>query len=528
MKRTLFTGLLLWTLGMLQAQYRVSDIHISGSSYPLNLTPFNGQLFFTATHPLLGMEPFMVDSMGNVQMIADVNQGAGNSFAEGYTVFKDQMYFVAMNVNEDFRLWRYSPAGLTSVPAPIIQQDFFVPRSGHFQIIDDQMILAIGDGPLNYGIEPYRYNGFGSLQLIADVNYGFSSSSPQSFVEMGGKWYFVANTHQYGTELFEHDPTTGSTQMVQDLRIGSPSGIEQGFTGDLEKLVVFNDRVYFSGKDAIHGWNLRAYDGDTLISYFLNPTGLGSPFNLTVFKDALYFMSRDSVNNPILNRVDKSGDVTEVAQQGFMPGFIMGDTYVYPMNDGIHGTELWVFDGVNPPSMVIDLNPGTGNGVSNFTVMNHGIIAQGKLYFAGNDGIHGDELWVYDGINPPAMVMDIQPGPLGSLPREFAVMGSKIFFSADDGQFGRELWAMDLQTVSNDAEIESSIVMYPNPAQDWLSIESANPVASVSIFDLSGKLIHQYAQASDRVFLGNLKTGSYVIEATLVNGHSVRRMIVKR
>ena len=55
--------------------------------------------------------------------------------------------------------------------------------------------------------------------------------------------------------------------------------------------------------------------------------------------------------------------------------------------------------------MVADINPNAGSSHPfSLTVFNN------ELYFRADDGIHGKELWKYDGVNAPSMVADIRSG----------------------------------------------------------------------------------------------------------------------
>ncbi len=68
----------------------------------------------------------------------------------------------------------------------------------------------------------------------------------------------------------------------------------------------------------------------------------------------------------------------------------------------------------------------------------------GKLYFRAKSTAYGDELWMYDGVNAPTMVADINsanagsdssyPGEeYGSVSNDMVVMGGKFYFSAFNG-----------------------------------------------------------------------------------------------
>ena len=71
----------------------------------------------------------------------------------------------------------------------------------------------------------------------------------------------------------------------------------------------------------------------------------------------------------------------------------------------------------------------------------------GRLYFAGDDGVRGRELWQTDGTpQGTVLVRDIYPGlntdgkPNSSFPSSLVAMNNKLYFTADDGVHGRELW----------------------------------------------------------------------------------------
>jgi len=82
----------------------------------------------------------------------------------------------------------------------------------------------------------------------------------------------------------------------------------------------------------------------------------------------------------------------------------------------------------------IDLNPTGFSNPQNFLTVN------GKLYFSADDGVHGEELWIYDStMAAPAMFMDVDPGMVSSLPGSFIKYNNKLVFFAHtagrDGMF---------------------------------------------------------------------------------------------
>lgn len=104
------------------------------------------------------------------------------------------------------------------------------------------------------------------------------------------------------------------------------------------------------------------------------------------------------------------------------------------------GNQPAVNAGGNTPSLLKDINPGSGNAypVSPVNV-------NGTLFFAADDGSHGHELWKSDGTaEGTVLVKDINPGPAPSAPSNLLTRGDGIlYFLADDGTHGQELWRSD-------------------------------------------------------------------------------------
>ena len=109
------------------------------------------------------------------------------------------------------------------------------------------------------------------------------------------------------------------------------------------------------------------------------------------------------------------------------------------MNDGIHGTELWVYAPDSGVELVIDINPGSNDAdPSEFAVIDD------KLYFGANDGVHGTELWVYDPVLGASLVADISPSNIPSgYQGEGRVLNGKLYFQAWEPVHGAEIWVYD-------------------------------------------------------------------------------------
>lgn len=115
----------------------------------------------------------------------------------------------------------------------------------------------------------------------------------------------------------------------------------------------------------------------------------------------------------------------------------------FTANDGIHGTELWKSDGTESGTVMIkDINPGSGSGVQQYISSQALANVKGTLYFIGNDGVHGNEVWKSDGsYTGTEMIKDINPGTASSNPSRVISVNGILVFGASDGihamSFGR-------------------------------------------------------------------------------------------
>lgn len=204
---------------------------------------------------------------------------------------------------------------------------------------------------------------------------------------------------------------------VQDINPGTNSSYPNYITqaGNL---------FYFLADDGVHGYELWRSDGTlTQLVSDINP-GAGS-------SNAGYFYSEGTT----------SGNMV-----------VVNGTLFFTADDGTHGIELWKINSLGVAEMVKDISPGEESGLDPIGEESYHInlvqvnSTTTKLFFSATDGVHGHELWVSDGTNSGTVMLEINKqeyNGAGSLPKYLTAVDDIIYFSATDEVHGRELWQSD-------------------------------------------------------------------------------------
>ena len=400
---------------------------------------FNDDLYFSADDASAGTELWKYDGENPPSLVADVRPGNSSSSPSELTVFKGNLYFRAHSTAEGSELWVFDGTNSPSIVADIRSgSSSSFPR--YLTVFNDTLWFQANNG--TNGLEVYSYDGLGSPNLFYDLNPGSGSSTPDDFIVLGSRLYFGAYTGSTGRELFFTDGTSNPT-LAFELNPGSDSSSPR-------KSVLYNNKIVLqmdTGEEKGVEMVTVGLDHNPEILDLNATTKSGSAgYKGVVFQDKFYFTGNTENSGQELYVYDGMNPPSLVAD--ILPGeldsnpkgyTVFKDKLYFIANDGTHARELMSYDGVNPPSLVADIAPG-GSGVFDST---DPIVFNEKLYFAGVDSTTEVELWQYDGLNTPTMVADLAPGSNGGRPDNFFVFQDKLYFSADDHVHGRELWVYD-------------------------------------------------------------------------------------
>lgn len=404
------------------------DINGSGSSSPSNLIRFNDtQFLFAAADATSGTELWISDGTPeNTERLKDIYSGSGSSNPSGFTRLgsTSTFLFTATNGSDGYELWKTdgTPSGTQMVEN--INSGGSSNPSHLFPITfsgTDYVLFAADDS--TNSVELWISNGDAAgTDILKNINTsGGGSSVPKNFAAMsvGGTLYayFTATTPSEGAELWRTDGTTGGTTRVVDIRAGSPGA-------DPDHIVVMPvggvPHLLFTannGTDGIELWKSNGTSsGTAIVRDIYSGSSGGWPVGLTVVGTSVFFSA----------------------------------------TNGTDGIELWSSDGSSAgTAMVKNIASGSGSSSpANF------IDVDGRLYFTATDSA-GTELWVSDGTTAgTTMVSDINSGGSSSSPSGLTIVGDdKLYFAADNGSHGQELWlasAFRLAETTNSSTVSGS------------------------------------------------------------------------
>jgi hypothetical protein len=108
---------------------------------------------------------------------------------------------------------------------------------------------------------------------------------------------------------------------------------------------------------------------------------------------------------------------------------------------------------------------------------------------------------------------------------------------------GGNVYAMDLANVNNgfpvfsgytsvvENSIQDNVLVYPNPAKNYIKIELLDDSScqSIDIYSIDGRLVETFSETSHQttIDIGNLKAGMYIVKVKISNGKECNEKFIK-
>jgi len=113
-----------------------------------------------------------------------------------------------------------------------------------------------------------------------------------------------------------------------------------------------------------------------------------------------------------------------------------------------NGWEPFAGDAINIPAQLTDINPGLPDAIKPTGFIKPACAVNGTVYFSANNGSAGQELYKYDGTNAPSLVLDLEAGSGGSFPDNMVTLNNQLYFRATTSANGYELWTYSPTTMT--------------------------------------------------------------------------------
>jgi ELWxxDGT repeat protein len=466
---------------------------------PQSLTAFQGKLYFFGNDGVHGRELWVSDgTKEGTHMVKDINSGPGDSEPQVFSypesspssslvVAGNSLYFAADDGKDGVELWKTDGTtkgtqlvkdifpGINSSAWPTPQPNSSSPQS--LTSVNGVLYFTADDGV--HGRQLWTSDGAAKgTHLVSAANGIPSLVDPQNLTAAGKQLFFSVNSDMGAEVLWVTDGTAKGTHSTQTLIAPhAPITYPLPVFGSSQDFFSLDGRLYYTAVDAAHGRELWQTDGSKTGTHLFKdirsgPAGSEISF-MTSLNHDLLLVANDGTHGRELWISDGTDmgtllvkDInTHEADASPSAPVQIGKILYFSADDGIHGQELWRSDGTPQGTrMVKDINPGfTPSWLGEDSVpadsnIHDMVTMDGLLYFAADDGVHGDELWRSDGTAAGTrMVKDINtspPQPIlwaaasttsngGANISELTVMIHHLYFAADDGVHGRELWTSD-------------------------------------------------------------------------------------
>ncbi len=443
--------LFLMQFGMVNSQVpiMVKDIEVGlDSTMPQYLTVFDGHLYF-GTVFVDGLWKTDGTEVGTV--VAEGLASIGNDLATQLGVFNGQLYFNTFSN----RAWWATPGGTDNAITIKNQINTLGEISYTSTVLGEEVLVFAATDYASAGNPAKLYRSdmttMGTVE-IGTFNSNSSGPMPRLIGTVNSQLLFSAVEIDQGRELYTTDATTATTTLMLELHTGSIGGISD-VSGTNQSLIT-NEYYFPAFGDA--GRRLWKTDGTAMGTVELDD--LSSEYNnpqyLNQLNGSLLFFA-DSVTPPKQLFKINSGDAHPTQITFREPFSEAGCTdynsmeynglLYFPFADNSDGCELWKTDGtIAGTSMVKDINPGSEHGFPKPQV-----VVDGFLYFTALKSGFGFELWKTDGTESgTTMVADLNPNNgSGITGVPMVVFNGELYFVGNDGVHGDELYKLQREEI---------------------------------------------------------------------------------
>jgi len=547
--------------------------------------------FFAASDATHGEELWVTDgTVAGTKIVKDINTGSESSDINWLTRFNDKVVFAANDGENGMQLWISDGTEEGTRMVKKIHDFGDADPRGFTQVNETQFVFGAKDfDSENYssrGAQWWLWVSDGTeegTKMIYECDTRFPGQDNHTlsapYCRVGRKVFFKADNKDgaIGEELWVTDGTENGTRFVKDINTES---IATGTANSaIDHMVNFyNEKLFFKAftiESSNEPWASDGTEEGTYQIFDSNPTfgdngfprgGGASACGVLPYNGKVYFrgysldkgfeiactnLIQDDFTVFDINKNEPTSENHSYADAGVeFDGVYMfcAATGFDPLKPGNFGGELHYTDGESV-TMQSDMAPGTSsNWVKELTV------ASGSLYWWNESGDLPEfkqKLFRIDNKSQfPVRVTDLSPD--GDKIHSLRNLGGNLIFATANES--RDLYAyhyrkdgFNPETDTDNLDIEfrtreeiangtgikndyvnTTVVIYPNPATDYFSFNISENVTGVKIYDLTGRLIQQETNlTSNSVNVSSIAKGIYKVMITSEKGSYVSSLIIK-
>ena len=440
---------------------------------------YRNKIYFSFNDGIHGDELWVSDGTtpGTV-LFKDLYAGSTGSFPHAFTVANNKLFFMGNSVEAERRL--YVSDGTVSGTF-VLKNDYINLFNGFsdFAVLNTEIYFT-GDNGTGSGYGLWKSNGTiaGTVLLKPELQ----SPTGGNYAVLNNKLYFSGFDYTNGSELWVTDGTTAGTHIVINLSADA-GGIL--YSGSPNNLHVYKNKIYFTGRDDLHGIELFETDGTDTGTHLVKDMVPGidgsKPTKSIIYNGLLYFSCLSGV-----------------------------------------AAGLWKSDGTSAGTVLVKSGGGDEPWLND---VKFAAVWDNKLYFIPSNNLY-NLIWQTDGTAAGTKLIQLQNtnNLVSSFNAgfKFAEYNAELYFSGSCATItsGYELCKLTASALSVALpNVQAPVAIFPNPAKDKLYINSSDNITSVLIKDASGRIVDhpKVSSGTDGIKIGHLAKGVYFISLTTQN-----------